>query len=69
MPELIYIQSHILSAISIAKRLNDMEKVVRGLEATYAVIRERQQEKPEACGERVAGDNVLTLSSYRLTRQ
>lgn len=69
MPELIYIKSHILTAISIAKRLNNMEKVIRGLEATYAVIREHEQEEPGVCERKVLGDDVLTLSSYRLTRQ
>ena len=69
MPELIYMKSHILSAICIAKRLKDMDNVIRELEAAHAAICVRQQDEIKAFNDEVVADNVLVLSSYRLTKR
>lgn len=66
---MIYMKSHVLSAISIANRLKNMEDVVRELEAVYASICSIQQEDLRICNEKVFGGNVLMLSNFRLTNQ
>lgn len=67
MPELIFMKSHVLTAISIARRLKDMENIVHGLEETCTLIGELQQKDLDLCSEEVSGENVLIFSSYRLT--
>lgn len=67
MPELVYIRSYILSAISLANRLNDMDKVVSRLEDALEAVGERQRGVMTACYQERFGANVVNLSTYRLT--